>query len=127
MLNILVYSLLSDEFKDEYPTITKMLLYYNTDRPILKTTYKIKNINEFLNTFKKFLSFHNYDPAYDIFSQIVGKLSRNTYLSFTDSRKIYNFPLAKLETDIVRFYNSYFDDDHNEEFEAIKNAIDEAI
>ena len=127
MLNILVYSYLDDDFKDQYPTITKMLLYYNTVRPIAKTTYKIKNIKEFLDTFGTFLSFRNYNGAYDIYSSIVGKLSRNIYVSFTDDRKITNFPLAKLETDIVRFYNDYFNDRHQTVFDNIEAEIDKAI
>jgi len=127
MLNILVYSYLSEEFKDKYPTITKMLLYFNTDRPIAKTTYKIKNIQEFLGTFGTFLSFRNYNGAYDIYSSIIGKLSRNTYVSFLDERKISNFPLAKLETDIVKFYNDYFNDRHNDEFDRIESEIDQTL
>jgi len=127
MLNILVFSYLSDEFKDQYPVISKLLLYHNTDRPIIKTTYKIKNIKEFLDTFGTFLSFRNYNGSYDIYSNIIGKLSRNTYVSFTDDQKISNFPLAKLESDIIRFYNDFFNNHLDSEFKMIENEIDKNL
>ena len=127
LLNILVHSYLPEEFKDKFPTISKMLLFHNTDRPITKTTYKIKNIKEFLDTFGTFLTFKNNMAAYDIYSSIIGKLSRNTYVSFLNERKITNFPLAKLEIDIIKFYNDYFNDRLNDTFDAIESEIDKTI
>jgi len=108
LLNILVYNYLPDEFINKYPIIKKMLLYYNTENPILKTTYKIKNITEFVNTFDTFLSMKNMMKPYDIYSSIVGKISRNSYSDFYTNQKITNFPLSKLETDIIHFFNDYF-------------------
>lgn len=127
LLNILVFYYLPEEFKDKYPTITKMLLYHNTERPITKTTYKIKNIQKFLNTFGTFFSFKNNMTAYDIYSGIIGRLSRNTYVSFLNGRKITNFPLAKLEVDIINLYNDYFNNRLDGEFEKIQQEIDKTI
>jgi len=127
LLNILVYSYLPTEFKDKYSTISKMLLFYNNERPISKTTYKIKNIKEFLDSFGTFLSFKNNMTAYDTYSSIIGKLSRNTYVSFVNDRKITNFPLAKLESDIVLFYNDYFNNRLDETFKKIELEIDKTI
>ena len=127
LLNILVYSYLPTDFQDKYPTISKILLFYNTERPITKTTYKIKNIKEFLETAGTFLSFKNNMAAYDIYSSIVGKLSRNTYMSFLNEKRITNFPLAKLEIDIIKFYNDYFNNRLDDVFEKIEEEIDKTI
>ena len=127
LLNLLVYHYLPESFKEEYPTISRMLLYYNTEKPILKTTYKIKNVQEFLGSLGSFLGFKNNNTPYEIYSTIIGKLSRNTYVSFLNYKDIGNFPLAKLEEDVIKFYNAYFDDRLEPTFREIEKAIDETL
>jgi hypothetical protein len=127
LLNILVYSILSDEFKKKYPVMSKMLLCYNKQKPILKTTYKVKNIDVFTETVGTFLSFKNVNTPYDFYSNIVGKISRNTYSSFTNDQEITNFPLAKLEIDIVKFYNDYFDNRCETLFDELRDKIDRLL
>jgi hypothetical protein len=108
LLNILCYHYLPEDLRKEIPTISKLLLHYNIEKPISKTTYKIKNTAVFFETFKSFLSFKNQIFPYDLFSDLIGKISRNTYVDFTSGRQIVNFPLTKLETDMITFYNKYF-------------------
>jgi len=127
LLNILLFSILPDEFKKKYPVMSKMLLYYNKQKPILKTTYKVKNIDVFTETIGTFLSFKNVNTPYDFYSNIVGKISRNTYSSFTSDQEIMNFPLAKLETDIVKFYNDYFDNRLDPLFDELRAKIDRLL
>jgi len=127
LLNILMFQYLPKDFKDKYPTIKKMLLFYNTEKPIIKTTYKIKNLPDFLKTFNTFLSFKSYIPATELYSSIIGKLSRNSYTSFLNDRKINNFPLARLETDMVNFYNDFFNSKLDVLFKQIEVEIDKSI
>ncbi len=128
MLNIFLYSILSDEFKKEYPIITKMLLYYNKQRPIIKTTYKLKSIDVLTRTLDTFIGFKNYDVPYDQYSSIIGKISRNTYSSFITGQDIASFPLAKLEGDFIRFYNNYFKHNGFEElYDELREKIDKLI
>ena len=109
LLNSLMYTILPDDFKKKYPQMCKMLLYYNKQKPILKTTYKIKSIDVFTETMETFLSFKSMTAAYDIYSSILGRISRNVYVSINnEDHEIMNFPLAKLEIDMVKFYNEYF-------------------
>jgi hypothetical protein len=127
LLNILLYSILPESFKDRFPIIKKMLLYYNIEKPILKTTYKIKNLTEFLDTFETFLGFKNKILAYDRYSSIIGKLSRNTYVSFSNEKKVTNFPLAKLESDMIIFYNELFSNKLSDLFKELEDQIDRSI
>jgi hypothetical protein len=122
-----MYSILPDEFKKKYSVLTKMLLYYNTQKPILKTTYKIKNIDVFTETIGTFLSFKNVNTPYDFFSNICGKISRNTYSSFVGDQEIINVPLAKLEVDVVKFYNDYFDCRMDSLYDELRDKIDRLL
>ena len=127
LLNILLFHLISDEFKQRFSVLSRMLLYYNKQKPILKTTYKIKNIDKFTQTIGTFLSFKNYDTPYDFYSSVIGKLSRNTYASFVNDQEIVNFPLAKLEVDIIQFYNDYFDGRLEGLYDELRIEIDRMV
>jgi hypothetical protein len=127
LLNLLLYYLLSEDFKKKYPILSKMLLYYNKQKPILKTTYKVKSIDIFTETLGTFLSFKNNITPYDFYSSVVGKLSRNCYASFVNEQEILNFPLAKLEVDIIRFYNDYFDNRLNPLFDNLRIDVDKML
>lgn len=127
LLNVLMFHLLPEEFKKEYSVMSKMLLCYNKQKPILKTTYKVKNIDVFTETLGTFLSFKNNITPYDAYSSIVGKLSRNTYASFVNDQEILNFPLAKLEIDMIKFYNGYFGGKMDPLFDEIRVKIDRLL
>ncbi len=127
LLNILMYQLLSDDFKKEYSVLTKMLLYYNTQKPILKTTYKVKNIDVFTKTIDTFLGFKNIHTPYDIYSNILGRISRNSYQSFVNNENIINFSLIKLESDIIRFYNKFFGNQLENLYDELRNKIDRLL
>lgn len=108
LLNILIYHYLPEDIKEELSTITKLLLYYNEQRPITKTTYKIKETSIFFETFRSFMGFKNQIFPYEFFSQLIGKLARNQYIDFLTGKPIVNFPLIRLESDMTKFYNMYF-------------------
>jgi hypothetical protein len=127
LLNLLLYDLLSDEFKKKYPTMVKMLLYYNKMKPILKTTYKIKDISTFVETASTFLGFKSMNNAYDLYSGICGKISRNSYSTVTDHQEVLNFPLAKLEVDMIKFYNLYFGEQLEPLYNELRNKIDRML
>jgi len=127
LLNLLLHYLLPDDFKEKFSILSKMLLYYNKQKPILKTTYKVKNIDIFANTIGTFLDFKNISEPYDFYSSVVGKISRNSYSSFLDDKKIVNFPLAKLEIDIIKFYNDYFDGRLEPLFDDIRIKVDHLL
>ena len=108
LLNILTHHYLPEAVKKKYPLITKLLLHYNKDKKIVKTTYRIKNLPIFFKTFENFMTLKNKPFACDLLSSVIGKISRNSYISFASEKQIANFPLSKLETDLITFYNSFF-------------------
>ena len=125
LLSMLLYDLLKGtEFETKYPTLVKILTFYNTQHPIGKTTYKLKNLAQFTQTFDSFLGFKNYTTAYDSYSSIIGKIVKNEYCSLINSNTIPNFPAAKLELEIVEFYNNYFSHGLDNQIASLQNRID---
>lgn len=128
LLNILLYDLLNGtEWERKYPTLIKILTYYNTERPITKTTYKLKNIPQFTGTFRSFMGFKNLTAPFDIYSSIIGKINKNEYMSFIHHKNVPNFPSAKMETEIIEFYNNFFSDGMNTEIDQLRDRIDMMI
>jgi hypothetical protein len=124
LLNILTYYYLPKEMKEDLQVITKLLIHYSTQKPILKTTYKIKNTDIFFKTFNSFLGFKNMVFPSNLYSDFIGRLARNEYLSLITDKKIANFPLAKLEDDMVVFYNKYFAGELDDQFQEMRKAIE---
>ena len=111
-------------FEEHYPFMRRILLYHNIQRPITKTSYKIKNMNNFLESFDHFLGFKNRKSVYDIYSLLIGKLTKNEYADFITGNNIINFPVNQLETEVVDFYNKYFSGKLDDELEKIRQKID---
>lgn len=125
LLNILLYKLTKDTtIEKDYPTLRKILLYYNIHKGITKTTYKMKNIKEFTDTFDNFVGFKNFTVPYDIYSSMVGKLIKNDYCDFITGNDIPNFPGFKMESELVSFYNMFFSGKMESLFDEIKEKID---
>ncbi len=124
MLNILLYHYLPSDFKNEMSLLCKLLLHYNTDKAVIKTTYKIKDTEYFFNTFQKFMTFKNYMYAYDFYSEIIGKLIRNKYNDFVNNKEYATLQNHKLEVDVINFYNNYFNDNYTDMFDSMKIEIE---
>ena len=111
-------------FEEKYPYMRRILLYHNTMRPIIKTSYKIKNLNKFVESFDHFIGFKNRTAAYDIYSLLIGKITKNEYVDFITGNQITNFSVNQLENEIVDFYNKYFSGKLDEELDKICKKID---
>lgn len=125
LLNMLLYDLFrGSEWERKYPTLIKILTYYNMERPITKTTYKLKNISQFTETFQSFLGFKNMTAPFDIYSAVIGKINKNEYMSFMNGNNVPNFPAAKMESEIIEFYNNYFSHGLDNELNELRDRID---
>ena len=122
---MLLYDLFrGSEWERKYPTLIKILTYYNMERPITKTTYKLKNISQFTETFQSFLGFKNMTAPFDIYSAVIGKINKNEYMSFMNGNNVPNFPAAKMESEIIEFYNNYFSHGLDNELNELRDRID---
>jgi len=127
LLNILTLHYMPDELKEQMETVMKLMLHYNIEKPIVKTTYKVKDTDTYFKTFKKFLTFKSKVFPYDVFSDFIGKIARNTYVEFTTGNEIANFPLTKLESDMIRFYNNYFSNELDDVFSEMKKTMEKNL
>ena len=125
LLNILLHNLLSDEFKTTYPVLTNLLMKYNTNKEIKKSTYTINSIESFTESFKQFLTNQNAIYAFEFYSSIIGKIIRNSYGHFKNGPVVDQLP--KLEKDIILFYNKYFSNKLNDEIQAIGIKLNELL
>jgi len=125
MMNILLYKLTEGTvFEENYPYMRKLLLYHNLQRPISKTSYKIKNLNKFIESFDHFIGFKNRTSVYDIYSMLIGKITKNEYSDFITGNSITNLPISQLETEVVDFYNKYFSGHLDDFLKQIQEKID---
>lgn len=125
LLNMLLYALVKDdEFGKAYPTLTKILTFYNMQKPISKTTYRTKNIADFTKTFDNFMGFKNYTCPFEIYSSIVGKINKNEYTSFLTGNIVPNFPAVKMENELIEFYNKFFSGQLDDIISNLRDKID---
>lgn len=125
MLNILLYNITKNTyFSQNYPYLCRCLLYHNTQRPITKTSYKIKNLVKFNEQFDNFLGFKNRSSVYEIYSLLVGKITKNEYNDFISGHQIMNFPVNMIENEIIDFYSKYFSGKLDSEIKKLKDKID---
>ena len=127
LLNVILYHYLPEWFKDKFQIITKLMLHYNTEKCILKTTYRIKNTKLYIDTFDNFMDFKNMVFPSGLYSDFIGKMARNEYFSLISNKKIANFPLSKLEDDLILFYNMYFSGQLDPMFKEIESQIEKNL
>ena len=126
LLNVLLYHILPADFKEEFPTICEFLLNYNKNRAIIKTTYRLKNADEFYESFSTFKGFKCFDFPMDFYASVVGKIARNEYSSLKNQQEV-SIPLAKLESDIIKLYNAVFGENMDEFLKDLEGKIDKLL
>lgn len=128
LMNVILYKLTENTtIENEFPTLRRILLYYNIHKGITKTTYKMKNLNDFTNSFNHFCGFKNYTVPYDIYSSMIGKIIKNNYCDFINGNEITNFPTSKLENELILFYNKYFSNSLENVYDELREKIDRNI
>jgi len=126
LLNIFLYHILPIEFKKEYPALSDFLLNYNKNKIITKTTYLMKKVNLYFATAKSFKGFKNIVFPFDLYSSVIGKIARNEYVSFKTQQEI-QIPLARIEEDLIKFYNNFFNNNFTELYKTLEVDIDKHL
>lgn len=91
-----------------YPTIIRYLKLYPKDIAPTKTTYKLKNLHEFLNEYDNFLGFKSVTKLFDILNSYIGKVSRTEFLDLFTGEKVENLPISSLEIELIDLIGKNF-------------------
>jgi len=126
VLSVYVQDILKKVLKNDYKHIINLLNYYPSEQPAIATTYKLKNMDTFINTANKVRNFYGIDTKImlgNLLGNFVGKISRIKFINIFDGRELSGIPLSKLESEIINFYILFFADGLNSEIEKIKNLV----
>jgi hypothetical protein len=127
VLSVYIQNLLTRVFGDEYKTLFSMLHFYPETQTSLVTTYKMKNIQLYINLTnetKNFLGFETKILLSDILSNFVGKISRADFVNVLDGSKLAGIPLSKIEADMITFFVNYFSGKLDPYFAKIKKIVE---
>jgi hypothetical protein len=111
VISVYLQDLLKRVFGSEYSSLFSLLSYYPQKSPAISTTYKIKDIEEYINiqdVSKSFFGFNTKLLPNIFMSHYIGRISRIEFNNIFDGRKLAGIPLSKIETDTVLFYTNYF-------------------
>lgn len=126
VLSVFTRRLLINQFKGEYSSLFDLLDYYPLSKPVVATTYKIKDIEYFLkmyNQIGKFYCFNTKLLPYDIIRQFVGKVSRINFKNILNGKDLVGIPLSKIEKDMIHFYLNYFAGNFKGKFEKMSKEL----
>jgi hypothetical protein len=111
VISVYLQDLLKRVFVNEYSSLFSLLSYFPQKSPAISTTYKIKDIEEYINiqdSSKSFFGFNTKLLPNVFMSHYIGRISRIEFYNIFDGRKLAGIPLSKIETDTVLFYTNYF-------------------
>jgi hypothetical protein len=124
VLSVFTKKLLLKYFKHgNYNDLFNLLDYYPLKKPVLATTYKIKDTETFLkvqNDIKNFYGFNTKLLPYDIIRNFVGKISRIKFESILNGHELSGIQLSKIEKDMIVFYSNYFAGNFDDIFQKMK-------
>lgn len=126
VLSVYVQDILRKVFKNEYKSIVSLLNYYPTEHPSIATTYKLKNMESFINTANEVKNFFGIDTKIilgNMLGNFVGKISRVKFVNIFDGKELVGIPLSKIEAEMIDFYILLFADKLEAEIDKIRNVV----
>ncbi len=126
VISVYTKNLLSKIFNNKYKTLFSMIPYYPNDQPSISTTYKLKNVNSFLNIFNEvqdFFGFKNKIYFYNLLCHFVGRVSRIDFIHVIEGRRLGGIPLSKIEEDMIEFFIMFFSGQLDPEFNEMKKIL----
>ncbi|MCF7927035.1 MAG: hypothetical protein K9L74_05620 [Candidatus Izimaplasma sp.] len=125
-LSVFTKYLLEKHFNDDYNILLELLEYYPLTKPSIATTYKIKDIDHFINTQNKIHDFYGFDTKvlpYNIIRHFIGKISRISFRNIVNGKELTGVPLSKIEYNMINFYFNYFSGNFDPKFELVKKEL----
>jgi len=90
------------------------------------TTYKLKDMEDFVNTANKVRNFFGIDTKIilgNMIGNFVGKISRTKFVNIFDGKELGGIPLSKIEEEMINFYIYLFADKLEPEMIKIKELV----
>lgn len=112
--------LLQKVFKADYRSLFNLLEFFPMTNPAIGTTYKVKNIHDYLkiqNDMKDFYGFNTKNLPHLALCHFVGRVSRVNFQHLLTGHILSGIPLSKIETDMIFFYTKYFAGELNKQIE----------
>jgi len=126
LLSVYIQKVMRKIFKNNFKNIINLLNYYPLERPSVATTYKLKNMNNFINEANKVKNFFGIDTKYilgKIIENFVGKTSRIKFINIFDGKELGGIPLSKIEDEMINFYILLFSGKLDNEINKIKEIV----
>jgi hypothetical protein len=127
VLSVYTQDILKRVFKTNYKNIISLLNYYPTQKLSATTAYKIKNMQNFVNTMNDVKNFFGIDTKIllgNILGNFVGKISRIKFNNIFDGKSLAGgVPLSKIEEEMIDFYILFFADKLDLEIQKIRHLV----
>jgi hypothetical protein len=128
LLSVYMQKIFKKVFKNEYKNIISLLNYYPTEQPSIISTYKLKNMESFVNKANKVKDFFGIDTKYllgNMLGTFIGRISRIKFTNILDGRELVGIPLSKVENEMIDFYILLFSNSLDNEMTKIKELVHE--
>jgi len=127
IMSVYMKILLTETFnQNEYTEIFKLLSCYPAEAPSKGSTYRIRNLEEFIklrDSYQKFFGFSFISFIFNIISYFVGKISRVKFIDVGTGQMHSNIKLNEIEKELVKFYMTYFSGNMDEKIKLIENQF----
>lgn len=127
VLSVYTQNLLSRAFRGEFKSLFSLLSYFPLSSPSIATTYKLKDVHEYLNVQNKrhFFNFKTKTLPHRLLCYFVGRVSRVNFCDVVTGKKLTGIPLSKVEGDMINFYTSYFSDELGDKFQMMVDRLNQ--
>lgn len=124
ILSMYVQNLMKKVFKNEYKNIINLLEFYPSEQISEMTTYKTKDICNYINLAQQTNNFYGFKTKTlqeDIIRFFIGKTSRVKFINAISNKPLNGIPLTKIEEEMISFFTNYFSGNLESKFEEMKN------
>ncbi len=127
ILSLYVQNLFNRAFGGRYKQLSEMLSFYPENQPSLITTYKLKQVDDYVNLMNKvkdFFGFLTKIPLYKILNYFVGRISRINFVNTWSGEFLAGIPLSKIESEMIEFFSLLFSGKFEKELSQMKKMME---
>ena len=127
VLSVYVQNLMRKVFKNaDFKNLLSLLSYYPDEVTAIATTYKVKDMETFINfsqSVKNFFGFETKIILGNMLGFFIGRVSRVHFINIFDGKPLIGVPLSKIESEMIQFYTMMFANKFNDEIEQMKKIM----